>query len=219
MIQNYNIKPYNNSTFSTLYYGTHKIKGHNVIIKLNYDKLSKILLENEIRIYIFLQKKKFPYIPSIKYIDNIGEQIYIIMDYKEHNLCKQKITINIIEQCLCILKSLHSLHIVHRDIKPENFLIDNNKLYIIDFGLSGLYHDKPFNNMIGNKNYCSMKCHTKNYIYNYKDDIQSMIYMFLHLHNNILVWENDIYKKQNPFLYYSDNEINNYLKKIWLIHI
>lgn len=219
MINNYIIKPYNNSTFSTLYYGTHKIKGHKVIIKLNYDKLSKLLLENEIRIYLFLQKKKISYIPKIKSIDSICQQLYIIMEYKENNLSNCKITINIIEQCLNILKSLHQLHIVHRDIKPENFLIDNNKLYIIDFGLSGLYHNKPFKNMIGNQNYCSLKCHTKNYIYDYKDDIQSMVYMFLHLHNRILVWENDIYKKKNPFLYYCDDEINNYLKQIWLIHI
>lgn len=43
------------------------------------------------------------------------------------------------QQMIELLKDLHNLNIIHRDIKPENFVVFQDKLYLIDFGLSKLY--------------------------------------------------------------------------------
>jgi serine/threonine protein kinase len=39
------------------------------------------------------------------------------------------------------IEALHSVGVVHRDIKPSNFVLNEqeNKLYLIDFGLSHFY--------------------------------------------------------------------------------
>lgn len=38
---------------------------------------------------------------------------------------------------------MHKLNIVHRDLKPENLLLDHqNKIKIVDFGLSNTYTEK-----------------------------------------------------------------------------
>ena len=91
MLSNYTIEPYNsNGHFSILYKGTHKIKKHKVIVKTYYDHTSKILLENELKMYSYLLNTKYKYIPVIKNIGNL----YVIMEYKSQTL--QHITIDII---------------------------------------------------------------------------------------------------------------------------
>jgi serine/threonine protein kinase len=217
MIENYIIEPFDsNNTYSTLYKGIHKLKKHKVIIKMNYDLLSKKLLDNEIRIYLYLLKHKFYDVPCIKNIGSLNDKTkYIIMEYKENNLSHGEVTINKINQVYSILKKLHILNIVHRDIKPENFLINKDKIYVIDFGLSGFYNiNTRFCKMIGNPKYCSINCHKNSYVYEYKDDFFSMIYMFLHLNNPHILWKCSM--KENPFQYYESNEINDYLKYLWI---
>ena len=217
MIENYIIEPFDsNNTYSTLYKGIHKLKKHKVIIKMNYDLLSKKLLDNEIRIYLYLLKHKFYDVPCIKNIGSLNDKTkYIIMEYKENNLSHGEVTINKINQVYSILKKLHTLNIVHRDIKPENFLINKDKIYVIDFGLSGFYNiNTIFRKMIGNPKYCSINCYKNSYVYEYKDDFFSMIYMFLHLNNPHILWKCSM--KENPFQYYESNEINDYLKYLWI---
>jgi len=72
------------------------------------------------------------------------------MEYKSQTL--QHVTIDILYQLKCILEHLHKLNVIHRDIKPENFLVDQNKLYIIDFGLSTFHTNTICKGLIGNKN-------------------------------------------------------------------
>jgi serine/threonine protein kinase len=208
MLSNYTIEPYSsNGHFSTLYKGIHKIKQHKVIVKTYYDDTSKILLENELKIYSYLLNSKYKHIPVIK---NIGH-LYVIMEYKSQTL--QHVTIDILYQLKCILEHLHKLNVIHRDIKPENFLVDQNKLYIIDFGLSTFHSNTICKGLIGNKKYCSYNCHTTNYIYDFKDDMISMIYMCLDLHNGYVPWNEDYTIKQHFKEFYSSNTINDILFK------
>ena len=210
MLYNYNVEPFDtNGTFSTLFKGIHKIKKHKVVIKTHYNEVSKILLENEIKIYMYLKQRKYSYSPFIKNIIREKEKLYIIMDYKSSPL--SIIYKDTIDSLIHIIKSLHALNVVHRDIKPDNFLVDKNQSYIIDFGLSSFYNERPMRHLIGNKKYCSYVCHEPPYIYNYKDDLISVIYMCLHLHNGYIPWEKD-YKIKTSFQhYYLRDDINVYL--------
>lgn len=210
MLSNYTIEPYiSNGSFSTLYTGTHKIKHHKVVVKTHYDSTSKRLLENEMKLYSFLLKHKYSHIPLIKNMGNWNDTLYIIMEYKSNKL--GPVSIELIDKVKHILVDLHGLNIIHRDIKPDNFLMENGNVYIIDFGLSTFYSNTISYGLIGNKKYCSYKCHTKHYVYEYKDDLISMIYMFLDLHNGFVPWKLDFTKKCDFKSYYTSDPINDYL--------
>ncbi|SNW62499.1 serine-threonine kinase [Orpheovirus IHUMI-LCC2] len=78
------------------------------------------------------------------YPDGKLEGLYIVMPYIEMTLAqvirKNKLTdTQIIEYCLQLLSAVNHIHnnnIYHRDLKPDNILIQGNKLYVCDFGVS-----------------------------------------------------------------------------------
>jgi serine/threonine protein kinase len=75
------------STYSTLYEGEHIIKKTKVAIKIESDDICKKLLENEIKLYLFL-KKGSPKIniPEIKDIGSFDNYKYIVMELLDKNL-------------------------------------------------------------------------------------------------------------------------------------
>lgn len=73
---------------------------------------------------------------------------YFIMNLLGENLEQVKMKcgnfdtttiLNTGQQMILLLKNLHLSNIIHRDIKPENFVVFQDKLHLIDFGLSKLY--------------------------------------------------------------------------------
>lgn len=196
MIENYLLYPLNiNGSFSSIYKGKHVSKNKIVIIKFSNDMISKKLIENEIKFYLFLKKLNFNFIPQIINIGTHNNNKYIITEYKNKTL--NFINKDIINQLLNILLFLHNNNIIHRDIKEDNFLIDNNKIFIIDFGLSTFYSNNYYlKSSIGNWKYSSYNCYKNKYIYHYKDDFLSLIYMILNLHNNYIPWTYDTYRKK-----------------------
>ena len=185
------------STYSTLYEGEHIIKKSRVAIKIESDETCKKLLDNEIRLYLYLKKGKHNIsIPNIKDIGIFDNYSYIVMELLNKNL-KQKIEeglepkdfLKIIKELFILIQNFHYRDLVHRDIKPENFVFNKeNKLCIIDLGLSCLNDRRELRHFIGNKLYSSFNCHLDNYIYNKTDDLISIIYMLLHLYTGILPW-------------------------------
>lgn len=93
-----------------------------------------------------------------------------------------------------LLEYIHTYHLVHRDIKPCNILIGCNenckKIYLMDFGIaySPPLEQVETDGFIGNALCAPIAAHM-NLSQSYKDDIESAIYMFAYLTNE-LTWCN-----------------------------
>ena len=240
MITNCNLSNYkitrliNGGTFCKLYEGVHIHKNEKVAIKCESSEKGKKILENEIKMYLYLKKYKIN-IPNIKHIGVFENYKYIVMELLDINVkdfFKQKreriekkkdidIDIekeileidNIIIDLFYLINKFHQRMIVHRDIKPENFIFDKEmNLYIIDLGLSTFDSNRELKSFIGNKLYSSYRCHEKEYVYTYADDLISMVYMLFHLYTGILPWNESMdskelysFKKNTNFEIYYNN--------------
>ena len=99
------------------------------------------------------------------------------------------------------IKFVHSKFHLHRDIKPDNFMTgrnkDDNKIYIIDFGLAKKYYSSSKKqhikfhtgkNLIGTARYCGRNAH-RGFEQGRRDDIESIGYVLMYFLNGILPWQ------------------------------
>ncbi|CAD8200172.1 unnamed protein product [Paramecium octaurelia] len=64
-----------------------------------------------------------------------GSNLKQILEYKQKPFSLQE-SLNIMEQILTGLQSIHAAGIIHRDLKPANLMYHKNQIKIIDFGLA-----------------------------------------------------------------------------------
>lgn len=98
---------------------------------------------------------------------------------------------------LQILRSLYEQNVVHCDLKPENIVVGNKnsaEIYLLDFGLANILPDAdelqvPFklNSVIGSLQYISTGGHQG--IISFKNDIESLAYVLIHLMKGELPWD------------------------------
>ena len=99
------------------------------------------------------------------------------------------------------IKIVHDNFHIHRDIKPDNFVMgidnDQNKLFIIDFGLSKKYKSqskgthisfKTNKNITGTARYCSINTHN-GFEQSRRDDLESIGYVLIYFLRGILPWQ------------------------------
>lgn len=180
-----------NGTFSNVYKGRHHTKNTIVAIKFDHDKESKILIQNEIKIYLQLLKHNVSNFVNIKSFGIIGERNYIIMDfipwniqnYVRHNM-QNLDSCQILIKLVSVLKKMHSCGYVHRDLKPDNILIKNGEICLIDLGFATKITNKKYHSIIGNYKFCSYNVHLPSYQYRKKDDIISCFYIIIYLFSN-----------------------------------
>ena len=99
------------------------------------------LLKNEIKIYRYLST-----VSTISrlywYGVNSGVR-YGVFDLYEKDLAtidiKQYDIHSLFLQMLSVIEHIHRCGIIHRDLKPANFMMKQNNVYLIDFGLSKPY--------------------------------------------------------------------------------
>ena len=202
------IKQVGKGSFGEVYKARDLKNKMNVAIKIETKEKSKRLL-HEYDLYANLDGMKG--IPKMYWKGNHNKNTVIAMDYLGPSLdelfqcCNCQFTPNTIcligIQIMNMLEEIHKGGILHRDIKPDNFLIgygnNQNKIYIIDLGLSKYYMDTNKRSHIafrqnkgftGSFRYSSIRNH-KGYEQSRRDDLESVSYMLLYFLKGSLPWQ------------------------------
>jgi len=194
--------------FGSVYKGKHSKHNTDVAIKLEsiYTKIK--LLKHETTILKYLYEHNTRNIPAIYWYGIYNENVCLVMTLYDCSLyeyihSRNDVDISdskiksIIYQLVNILHSVHDNSVIHRDIKPQNIMIKNGDLYLIDFGFSTFYIDADgehaidtcCDEIIGSPKYVSYHIHSGS-IASRRDDLISLGYLYLFLHDRLLPWEN-----------------------------
>ena len=194
-------------TFGSVFKGIHIRTGNKVAIKVESIERNLKMIKNESTIYNYLKDLKC--VPKLKWFGRDDNNYYMVTDLLGLSLQEIKdkntvIPINTTKkigvQIIQILQSIHARGLIHRDIKPDNFMLGcdsmNKRIFIIDFGLCKPYINddshiemKNTHNLIGSYKYASINSHNCIEL-SRRDDLESLCYMLIYLHNGILDWSN-----------------------------
>lgn len=183
--------------FGVVYKGVNNITNEEVAIKIENKQTTK-LLKREANILLLLSKEEG--FPRLKWYGSTENVYYMVFDLLGVSLAELKrrsdeipliIVKRLAKKMVRLVEIVHEYHLLHRDIKPENFLfdlIDYDKLYLIDFGLSKSYTNTnnihvPENiitNCIGTQEFVSLNIHERKNP-SRRDDLESVIYIIYYL--------------------------------------
>lgn len=189
--------------FGTIYLGETKTNGDLVAIKTESIVQQYRSIKHEVKMMNYLFRNKFEKLPMIYWYGNHKNLVCLVMTYYEcslenylhsHNDTNNKN--NIMIQCVDIFQYIHKHFVLHRDIKPQNFMIHENEIVLIDFGLSTFFVDedgehKPNdfqNTIVGTPKYVSYYNHS-GYTISRRDELISLGYMYMSFFG-ILPWQN-----------------------------
>ena len=194
--------------FGQIYKGLNNRSNEHVAIKIEKLQNGVNMLKNETRIYNFLNGING--IPKIKWFGTDNNLCYMVMELlggsieelkqqQPTNSFSFKLVLKIGIQVLEILKNVHNRELIHRDIKPDNLLlgIHTPQIYLIDFGLAKRFmtndsthiEQKGIKQLLGTPNFASINSHNLIEL-SRRDDIESLAYTLLYLHNGTLLWKN-----------------------------
>lgn len=190
--------------FGTIYKGKNRRTDDPVVIKMEPLSVEFSSIKHESNILNILYSKHCRNIPPTYWygtVESPPRRVLVMPFYEEsldnHHTGNSKMASNIMRSAITILDHIHSKYVVHRDIKPANFMIHNNELVLIDFGLASFYVDSeehhlpPANpkkqHIIGTPKYASWNVH-RGEEYSRRDDLMSMIYVGIFLLNGPTFW-------------------------------
>ena len=228
-------------TFGKVFKAIMLRKDEPVAVKIQHKDILKVL-RYEAKIYKLLQSVSG--VPNIRSYGLTNGYNYLVIDYAGISLSELKLKrcelVKIFSIIIKILKDIHDLGIIHRDIKPDNLLYksDEQKVYLIDFGLSKSlfskdnkhFEERKNRKLIGTPKYSSVNVHN-GIEASRRDDLESLCYSFIALYEMHLPWEDiniadyenkeDYYKElldkkksQNSWLFSLPGEFITFLKYI-----
>ena len=129
--------------------------------------------------------------------DNYERYIALIMPYMGKSLKHYKSEFplkGILLDILCGLSYMESKGITHNDIKPENILVDSlGNARLIDFGVALVVSNHDYNGPhgTGTHDFMSINRHLGKKEVSHLDDIECVIYTFVHvLISNFVIFKN-----------------------------
>lgn len=179
--------------FGAVYQGKNLKTGELVAVKLEKPDQPHVL-KHETAILNYLYAKSCRNIPPVYMYGLVDHYTYLIMPLYTHTLdafCAlhgPKCISKVMHSAIQILGNIHQHGVVHRDMKPENWMVNDQELVLIDFGLATFYiddrgqHVPPCQktNMIGTPKYASIRVHEGSE-YSRRDDLISLGYIGLKL--------------------------------------
>ena len=221
--------------FGTVFHGKYLKKDECVAIKTEHKDCELQTLKHEANILNYLYSKGSTNTPSVYWYGIYDTYFTLIMPLYEMSLedmirNREVSKMQIMKtgsKMIDILETIHRLGILHRDLKPQNFMMRNDELYLIDFGLSTVYMDDKYNifpkrpdslEILGTPKFVSIHIHDGEDP-SRSDDCISAIYILQYLlQDGHVHWEN-VQEEQtkneyseNHILYYK-NAIRKQIKK------
>ena len=213
-------------TFGRVFKGKNIRSSEEIAIKIQHKAIANVL-KHEAKIYRCLKD-----ISGVPRIRNYGSEEgfnYLILDLLGPSLDQQTLntseTIKYMIDMLNIIEKIHNIGIIHRDIKPENFLLNKigeNRVYLIDFGLSKYYltenkkhmEERKNRKLIGTAKFSSLNVHN-GIEPSRRDDLESLCYSFILLYGKTLPWSKVIEenKDKNNNINYELQELYSEIKK------
>jgi casein kinase 1 len=229
-----------NGSFGVVFSGKNINTNESVAIKFENPNMNKSL-KHETKILNYLYSNKVRKIPAIYWYGNYSSLTCLVITYYEKSLLEymnelikkesdnklpsEKTIKNIQkigESMIDILSNIHENFIIHRDLKPQNFMIKNNELYLIDFGLSTFYisdmnehlPNTISDTIIGTPKYMSINI-LKGNRYSRRDDMLSIGYILSNIYLGQIFWEPELVEPITDNLNFQDKLKINYPSNIW----
>ena len=194
--------------FSQIFKGRNIRTGELIAIKIEPKTATIKLLQNETRIYKYLNEIEGVRIPTMKWfgvdtanyymvISLLGKSVESFKREQPGGRVSLSTVLNIGIQMIRLLESIHKAQLIHRDVKPDNFLfgIGDHKedIYMIDFGFCTKYKRSVTNssktsNLIGTPKFASIVAHEFAEL-SRCDDLESVGYILIYLFMGQLEWD------------------------------
>lgn len=211
-----------NGSFGNVY------KGENIrtqeIVAIKFERFNHGMLKHETSILNYLCRQGVMNIPNIRWYGMANEynggsltHCLIIPFYTMSLLSYlntidpiiyRKCAIDFMTSTIATLSVIHDNYVIHRDIKPDNLMVRNNRVIIIDFGISTIYMDNdgfhyPENKVIKTDIVGSSKYISPNIHYGIdpsrRDDMISLGYVFMEIISQKSLWKNHGEYNNTPF--------------------
>jgi serine/threonine protein kinase len=194
--------------FGLVYKGRNMKTGEPVVVKTEPQSIQFSSLKHETNILNILYSKSCRNIPPTYWYGTTSIPKHyrvLVMPFYEESLIDIQTNVNIqtisniMRSAITIIHHIHDNYVVHRDMKPANFMIHNNELVLIDFGLASFYVDSngrhipcavpKKTSIVGTPKYVSWNVHCGEE-YSRRDDLLSIVYIGLFLIYGDGLWSN-----------------------------